>query len=172
MLTRTEAERLAQAVHALRPSWPVASLMTFLQKRKDRAYLDLALELTFVALDPDTKSPARIDVDGPWKRLQHGSSEGPRYKQTAPGYCIVCGQGWALHSDPGEGSHDFENPLNEREGSKPTPEQRAEIDKAIEQAHKAMTAAKEEAAKKREPAAVEDVLARHQSNDETTEEVA
>lgn len=67
MLTREEAERLAQAIHALRADWPTASLLTFLGKRKERPLLDLTIELAWVAQLPDTKSPARIDEDGPWK---------------------------------------------------------------------------------------------------------
>jgi len=69
MLTREEGERLASAVSALRPDWPTSSLYTFIGQRKERPYRDLALELVYVALDPKTETPARIDEDGPWKQL-------------------------------------------------------------------------------------------------------
>lgn len=67
MLTRNEIERLALAIHGLRPDWPTASLFTFITKRDTRPLLDLTIELAWVAQLPDTKSPARIDEDGPWK---------------------------------------------------------------------------------------------------------
>lgn len=78
MLTRVEGERLADAIHRLRPDWRTSSLFTFIERRKTRPYLDLALELVFVALDPRTETPARIDQDGPWKQLARvtGSDHG------------------------------------------------------------------------------------------------
>jgi hypothetical protein len=69
MLTREEGERMAEAIHRLRPDWPVASLFTFIGQRMTRPYRDLLLELAFVAVDPKTDTPARIDQDGPWKQL-------------------------------------------------------------------------------------------------------
>lgn len=67
MLTRNEAERLAAAVNALRADWPTASLLKFLSQRKERPLLDLTIELCWVAQLPETKTPGRIDEDGPWK---------------------------------------------------------------------------------------------------------
>jgi hypothetical protein len=67
VLTRNEIERLASAIHGLRPDWPVTSLVTFIARRDTRPLLDLTIELAWVAQSPDTKSPARIDEDGPWK---------------------------------------------------------------------------------------------------------
>jgi len=72
MLSRTEIEQTACSIHALRPDWPVASLCAFIEKRKDRPRLHLTLELTYVALDPATKSPGRMDSDGPWSKLFTG----------------------------------------------------------------------------------------------------
>lgn len=69
MLTREEGERLAAAVNALRADWPTKSLFSFIGQRATRPYRDLALELVYVALDPKTETPARIDQDGPWKQL-------------------------------------------------------------------------------------------------------
>lgn len=143
MLTRQEGERLAQAINALRPDWPLASLITVIAKRRDRPYLDLALELTFVALDPESKSPARVDHDGPWKKLRTGSVATQTYRTVSVEECIVCGfgGGWALH---GEKDHPFTNPLLKRKSTPPTPDQRAAIDKAIADAKHAAAAAKEE----------------------------
>lgn len=95
MLTRTEAERLAASIHAIRDDWPISSIMTFLQRRKDRPLLPLALQLTYVAWDPDTTTPARIDSPGPWKRLgidQRTEAEAPVYRPLAHDDCHDCGR--------------------------------------------------------------------------------
>lgn len=67
MPTTTELERLAAAAHALRPDWPLQSLLTRLTRHHAHtAYRDLAVALAWVATDPDTKTPARLTEDGPW----------------------------------------------------------------------------------------------------------
>lgn len=140
MLTRQETERLAQAVNALRPDWPTASLVTFIWKRNERPLLDLSVELTWVAQLTDSKSPARIDQDGPWKKATIGST-GQVYRQIGRDECIICGfsDGWALHT----GDHDFENPLMRRKSALPTPEQKAALEAARIEAEKKLTAARE-----------------------------
>ena len=66
-MEKAEAERLAQAINALRPDWPARSVLTFIgSKLADRAYRDAALALTAVAVDPTTATPARVLEDGPW----------------------------------------------------------------------------------------------------------
>jgi hypothetical protein len=69
-LTPTAVERIAQAIHALRPQWPIASLETFLRDPKlaNRPTRDVAIALTWIAVDPDTRTPARVHEDGPWWR--------------------------------------------------------------------------------------------------------
>ena len=163
MLTRIEGERLAQSINAIRPDWPVPSLLTLIGKRKERALMDLALELMYVALDPDTKSPARIDSDGPWKRLNHSAKSGPTYREIKPGYCVICGENWSMHGEwsPTYGGHNYENPVTDAKGVTPTPEQRAAIDAANVAAQLKVTAEKEAKAAK-EIADVDEVLARHQ----------
>lgn len=79
MITRNDAENLARAIHALRPDWPIAQLMTLLGEGQDgtgnlRDYplRDLGCALTWIALDRDhdgrpvTASPYRILEPGPW----------------------------------------------------------------------------------------------------------
>jgi hypothetical protein len=58
-LTPTAVERIAQAIHALRPQWPIASLETFLRDPKlaNRPTRDVAIALTWIAVDPDTRTP-------------------------------------------------------------------------------------------------------------------
>jgi hypothetical protein len=66
-MTKTEAERLAAAIHELRPDWPVASLVTYLAgTHAHRAYRDIAVALAYVATDPATRTPKRIEGAGPW----------------------------------------------------------------------------------------------------------
>lgn len=74
MLTKTEAERLAAAANALRPDWPVSSLLTYLSKHKARAYRDVAVALAWIATDPQTKTPARLDEQGPWWKATQADS--------------------------------------------------------------------------------------------------
>lgn len=69
----TEIKRLAHAVNELRPSWPISSLTTFIQRSLgNRIYRDAALALIWVALDVDaagnyvTKTPKRVLEFGPW----------------------------------------------------------------------------------------------------------
>lgn len=66
MLQRTEIERLAAAGNALRPDWPIRSLVTTLRRHEHRAYLDVAVALTWIATDPATQTPGRLDELGPW----------------------------------------------------------------------------------------------------------
>jgi hypothetical protein len=72
MINKTQAERLAASTHALRPDWPVNSLMTLLAELRDWPLRDLACALAWIATDQDadgnyiTQSPARIKQQGPW----------------------------------------------------------------------------------------------------------
>lgn len=65
-MNRTEAARLAAAVNVLRPDWPTASLTTYLAAHIHRPLRDVAVALVWVASDPDTKTPKRMDEAGPW----------------------------------------------------------------------------------------------------------
>ncbi len=67
MLTRNEIERLAAAANALRPDWPVRSLCTWLQNdHAARAYRDVAVALAWIACDPTSVTPKRMNEIGPW----------------------------------------------------------------------------------------------------------
>jgi hypothetical protein len=63
----TEIQRLAHAANALRPDWSVASLRTWLTRSHSHAaYHDVARALAWVATDPSTRTPKRMDEAGPW----------------------------------------------------------------------------------------------------------
>ena len=66
MPTENEIQRLAMAANALRPEWPVRSLVTLLTKHAARPYRDLAVALAWIATDAQTKTPARLAEAGPW----------------------------------------------------------------------------------------------------------
>ena len=69
MLSKIEIERLADALHALRPDWPTKSLVTFTSNvLGDQRYADVAVALVAIAVDPATQTPKRIMADGPWWR--------------------------------------------------------------------------------------------------------
>jgi hypothetical protein len=135
VLSREETERLAQAISAYRPDWPIGSLCTFIWARKERPYRDLALELTYVALDPATQTPARVDADGPWKYLQLATKtnttsvlEHIDYEQA----CAVClkDRMHLFHGGTGTPSdHDWEPP---KEGATVAPsELRDQINRLV-----------------------------------------
>lgn len=66
-MSPTELARLAAMANLLRPQWPISSVTTWLnQRHAARPYRDVAVALAYVAADPDTKTPARMDGPGPW----------------------------------------------------------------------------------------------------------
>lgn len=78
MPSDTELERLAAMGNALRPEWPVKSLLTHLRNHHaTRAYRDLAVALAWVATDPATLTPARLAESGPWWRATEESGRVP-----------------------------------------------------------------------------------------------
>jgi hypothetical protein len=66
MPTDNQIERLAAMTNAIRPEWPIRSLVTLLTKHAARPYRDLAVALAWVATDARTKTPARLAEAGPW----------------------------------------------------------------------------------------------------------
>ena len=111
MLTRQEAERLAAAIHALRPEWPVASLLTFLGKHKDRPLLEITVELAWVAQLPESRTPARITEDGPWKRAIHGREHNTsaHIRRPADDDCSTCSRPRDTHG-PVDVDHPYLHP--------------------------------------------------------------
>lgn len=129
-MTRNEAERIARAVNALRPDWPVQSLMTFLGKHADWPVLDLTLQLTYVAMDPKTKTPNRIEQHGDWKYLLVGPREqaGVQYRYTDPRDCTTCGR---PEKDCRKDGHDYV-PIFTRHDDRATPDQIAAVRAVID----------------------------------------
>ena len=101
-----EVQRLARSINLIRPDWPVPSLETFIRRREHMAPLDLHLQLVYVAHDPKTTTPARIDQHGPWKYLLVGprNHAGVQYRYPDLRDCRTCGKPQA-HPHRG---HDYE----------------------------------------------------------------
>lgn len=87
-----EIQRMARSVNLIRPDWPVGSLETFIRRRADHMTpLDLHLQLVYVAHDPATTTPARIDQHGPWKYLLTGPREQTvTHRYADPRDCGTC----------------------------------------------------------------------------------
>lgn len=69
MIDKADAERIAQAVHDLRPEWPAQSVLTLIGNSEDlrtRAYRDLAVAFAYVAADSSSLTPGRVREQGPW----------------------------------------------------------------------------------------------------------
>lgn len=87
-MNQTEAHRLTAAVCALRPDWPLASVSGWIAKNLlDRPYRDAAVALTWVATDPETKTPARVLEAGPWWRAVVAGGEA-----TVSAITTMCGE--------------------------------------------------------------------------------
>lgn len=75
MITRTDAERLAAAIHAIRHDWPLEQLMTLIAELRSWPLVNLGVGLAHVALDrtldgqPVSKSPYRVKEQGPWRTV-------------------------------------------------------------------------------------------------------
>lgn len=90
MSTNTELERLAAMANALRPEWPVASLLTHLKTHHAaRPYRDLAVALAWIAADPDTQNPGRLGEAGPWWGAANPKPQGPS-TPVPPPVCRQC----------------------------------------------------------------------------------
>lgn len=72
MISRPDAERLAGAIHSVRPEWRTSSLVTLISEFKDRALRDVACALMWIALERDHEgkpinhTPQLIREEGAW----------------------------------------------------------------------------------------------------------
>lgn len=69
MLTREEANRIADAIQVLRVDWPRLGVMTVLSDeriRTKRQYRDVLVAFVVLASDPETQKPTRLFEHGPW----------------------------------------------------------------------------------------------------------
>jgi hypothetical protein len=87
-----EIERIAAAMHQLRPDWPAASLRTLIAKSlMDRPRRDVAVALAWVACESGTATPARVLETGPWwKAAGVEGTTSPRQPFDPGENCAVC----------------------------------------------------------------------------------
>ena len=96
MPTTTETARIAAAANILRPDWPTASVQSYLDLRHaHRPYQDLAAAVAYIACDPDTRTPKRLEQDGPWWRVGVNAQRDPA--RAAP----PIGEVWREHARHG-----------------------------------------------------------------------
>lgn len=92
-MNETEIARIAAAVNQLRPDWPAASLRTLLARPAlaERPRRDVAVALTWIACEADTKTPARVLEAGPWWQAAAAeSATAPRHAFDPATSCDIC----------------------------------------------------------------------------------
>lgn len=94
-MNRDEAQQIATATNIIRPDWPTRQIVTILAEQKHRPARDVHLALTWCAWDPDTKTPARINADGPWWHTARLAGVAAEPTQTPPTY-LAC----PMHGKP------------------------------------------------------------------------
>jgi hypothetical protein len=88
MASPTEIARLAAMANMLRPDWPAPSIQTWLAAtHTTRPYRDLAVALAWVAADPASRTPKRMDEAGPWWAATAGDDH---TTPTPPRLCQTC----------------------------------------------------------------------------------
>jgi hypothetical protein len=91
-MNSNDVERLAAAVNALRPDWPVRSLITFITRDLGhRAVRDAAVALAWIACDPDTQTPKRVLEQGPWWTATAAAADRPVVVAGIGELCHHCG---------------------------------------------------------------------------------
>lgn len=66
-ITRETATRIATAINAIRPDWRIDSMVTMIgQRHQHRVPSDLGAALMWIALDPGSSNPGRVNEQGPW----------------------------------------------------------------------------------------------------------
>src|SRR4051812_32951410 len=96
-MNHNEKDRIAAAIHALRPDWPVKSLRTILDdpKLSDQPRRDVAVALTWIACEAESKTPARVLESGPWWRAVGADSDASDRRAMPPKpseACAICGK--------------------------------------------------------------------------------
>ena len=83
-MNEVEISRIAAAISDLRPDWPAASIRSLLNRPelKNKPRRDVAVALTWVACERETKTPARVIEAGPWWTAASGSTDGATVSHT------------------------------------------------------------------------------------------
>jgi len=100
-MNKTDVTRIASAINQLRSDWGAPELRSFIWNNlAARPAEDVMVALALVALDPDTRTPARVLASGPWWKATRPqgapTGEQPAAKDAAD-RCKVCGHTRAGH---------------------------------------------------------------------------
>ena len=115
-MNAAEIERLAAMAAGLRSEWKGSPPDTLHSLRKfitthlaDRPFAMTAAQLAYVAALPDTKTPARVLQNGPWRHLTADVpiDRSPASTRSPMPVCVVCGTPWPYHEDR---DHTYEEP--------------------------------------------------------------
>lgn len=166
-MNEIEAKRIAAVVSIVRPEWRTGLVMSVLgdERLRHRVYEDVLVAAVACYADPTTGKPGRIHEPGNWWLTRSATVAASNIRTIAPDDCDICTKPEHAHPIAPTDDHAWSPRNAQGRGSKPTPEQRAEIDKANAAAQAIVTAAKE-AASTREVSSVDEVLSRHQSQEE------
>jgi hypothetical protein len=127
-MNQAEMDRLALAVHALRPEWRADSLRTWITHNlAGRAVLDASLALVWVALDQESRTPERVLSNGPWWAAGNPRPAGSSAPQpphiTSADTCRVCRKTRTGHDHLAELTEDQHPFTASAQADKPSPEQ-------------------------------------------------
>lgn len=181
-MNEIEAKRIAAVVGIVRPEWRQGLVMSVLadERIRHRVYEDVLVAAVACYSDLTTKKPGRLHEPGRWWLTVSATTPPVEYRKPTNTDCSICNlPRHVCESAPRETrSHGYEpryeldRRLHSGQSARPTPAQRAAIDKATAEARAAATAAKEAAEGERVVGAVGDVLARHQSEHDNERKTA
>ena len=97
-----EIERIADAMHRLRPDWPIKQLRTLLSDDRlaDRPRRDVTVALAWVACESGTANPYRVLESGPWWKaagIEGTSTQGRNLWPDDAHRCRTCSRDKAGH---------------------------------------------------------------------------
>jgi len=107
-----ETDRIAAAMHQLRPDWPATSIRTLIRKHlADRPRRDVAVALAWIACEPATATPARVLEAGPWWLAAGvaGDTTGRREPYDPSSFCHTCGKAEGACRRNEFADHEFES---------------------------------------------------------------
>ena len=129
-----QARAIAGAISHIRPDWHEVALNSLLAglptNLRDRPARDVMLALTWLAYDPDTDKPGRLKLEGPWWHLAETAAK------TAPAPVHFITRWCDRHGRPylSECRYCRDDQPPSTRGVPPSPEQKAAIRAAIDQA--------------------------------------
>ena len=78
-MDKHDARRIAETANALRPDWPIGSLMTLLAEHRNKDPLDVHLAAVWIAYDDTIESPAILRAEGPSGSYAARQRSAPRH---------------------------------------------------------------------------------------------